>query len=101
MDRPRRDPTANTAIGNVMREQRRKRRRDATMKQDLNPCAKCGGTAANSALHELDQLVWGSQGDACDNVSTCRRSSTAEPLFRNQQAVGSNPIGGSNALRGV
>lgn len=46
MDRPRRDPTANTAIGNVMREQRRKRRRDATMKPTLNPCAKCGGASA-------------------------------------------------------
>lgn len=46
MDRPRRDPTANTAIGNVMWEQRRKRRRDAIMKQDLNPCANCGGVAA-------------------------------------------------------
>ena len=46
MDRPRRDPTANTAIGNVMREQRRKRRRDATMKPTLNPCTNCGGTAA-------------------------------------------------------
>lgn len=42
MDRPRRDPTANAAIGNVMREQRRKRRRDAAMKQDLNPCTNCG-----------------------------------------------------------
>ena len=45
MDRPRRDPTANAAIGNVMREQKRKRRRDATMKPTLNPCTNCGGVA--------------------------------------------------------
>ena len=55
MDRPRRDPTANAAIGNVMREQRRKRRRDATMEPTLNPCTNCGGTDATDTNYQLFQ----------------------------------------------
>jgi ribosomal protein L37AE/L43A len=86
MDRPRRDPTANTAIGNVMREQRRKRRRDATMKQDLNPCAKCGGTAviryeagiAVAACTNCGRMVGGDADgtrlrDVITEVDACKR----------------------------
>lgn len=55
METPRRDPTANTAIGNVMREQRRKRRRDATMEPTLYPCTNCGGTVATDTNYQLFQ----------------------------------------------